>query len=123
MIVRPLAHMNVLSPPLIMTKEQVDTLAETLRESIIATMADLKEEGLWQAQTSYGKKNGTVTVPFFTLYLQHVISALSLLHQDGRRTILAIHTINIIGRNLEFIVAGFQISDDMLRCLRFANDL
>ncbi|NIB41082.1 aminotransferase [Pseudomaricurvus alkylphenolicus] len=47
LIVRPLAHMNVLSPPLIMSRDQVDTLASILRESIVATMADLKEEGLW----------------------------------------------------------------------------
>ncbi|MCG9555136.1 aminotransferase [Vibrio sp. Isolate31] len=45
LIVRPLAHMNVLSPPLILTKENIDFLVKTLRESIIATMIDLKEDG------------------------------------------------------------------------------
>ena len=48
LLVRPLAHMNILSPPLIMTKEQIDTLVATLRESIIATMEDLKSEGFWE---------------------------------------------------------------------------
>ncbi|GAA3545061.1 aminotransferase [Zobellella aerophila] len=45
LIVRPLAHMNVLSPPLTLTKEHIDFLVSTLRESIEATMADLKAEG------------------------------------------------------------------------------
>jgi len=45
LIVRPLAHMNVLSPPLTLTKENIDFLVATLRESIEATMTDLKQEG------------------------------------------------------------------------------
>jgi adenosylmethionine-8-amino-7-oxononanoate aminotransferase len=45
LIVRPLAHMNVLSPPLTLTKEHIDFLVATLRESIEATTADLKAEG------------------------------------------------------------------------------
>jgi adenosylmethionine-8-amino-7-oxononanoate aminotransferase len=45
LIVRPLAHMNVLSPPLTLSKENVDFLVATLRESIEATMEDLKAEG------------------------------------------------------------------------------
>ncbi|WP_315983972.1 aminotransferase class III-fold pyridoxal phosphate-dependent enzyme [Aliamphritea spongicola] len=45
LIVRPLAHMNVLSPPLTLSKENVDFLVATLRESIEATMADLQNEG------------------------------------------------------------------------------
>ncbi|MGB1238621.1 MAG: aminotransferase class III-fold pyridoxal phosphate-dependent enzyme, partial [Pseudomonadales bacterium] len=45
LIVRPLAHMNVLSPPLTLTKENIDFLVATLRESIEATTADLKAEG------------------------------------------------------------------------------
>ena len=46
-IVRPIAHLNVLSPPLTMTKRQVDELVGVLRESIVATMDDLRSEGLW----------------------------------------------------------------------------
>ena len=47
-IVRPLGHLNVMSPPLIMTREQVDTLVDVLRQSIEATLDDLRGEGLWQ---------------------------------------------------------------------------
>lgn len=45
LIVRPLAHMNVLSPPLTLTKDNIDFLVSTLRESIEATTTDLKTEG------------------------------------------------------------------------------
>jgi len=45
LIVRPLAHMNVLSPPLTLSKENIDFLVATLRESIEATMDDLKRDG------------------------------------------------------------------------------
>ena len=47
LIVRPLAHLNVLSPPLIMSRTQVDTTVDILRESIVATMDDMTREGLW----------------------------------------------------------------------------
>ena len=45
LIVRPLAHMNVLSPPLTLTRDHVDFFVKTLRESILATMEDLKADG------------------------------------------------------------------------------
>ncbi len=41
LIVRPLGAMIVLSPPLILTIEQIDDIALKLRESIVATMDDL----------------------------------------------------------------------------------
>lgn len=47
-IVRPIGHLNVLSPPLILTRQQIDTVVSVLRESIVATMDDLAREGLWQ---------------------------------------------------------------------------
>jgi len=47
LIVRPIAHLNVLSPPLILTKEQIDSMVAILRESITAAMDDLVREGLW----------------------------------------------------------------------------
>ena len=47
-IVRPVAHLNVLSPPLILSSGQIDTIIAVLRESIEATMDDLVREGLWQ---------------------------------------------------------------------------
>ena len=46
-IVRPIAHLNVLSPPLTMTRAQIDELVRVLRESIVETMADLRREGFW----------------------------------------------------------------------------
>lgn len=48
LLVRPIAHLNVLSPPLILTREQIDFMVETLRESIVASMNDLTREGLWK---------------------------------------------------------------------------
>ena len=47
-IVRPIAHLNVMSPPLTMTRDQVDTLVSVLRQSIEATLDDLRGEGLWK---------------------------------------------------------------------------
>ena len=48
LIVRPLAHRNVLSPPLILNHGQIDSLVGILRESIEATQDDLVREGLWK---------------------------------------------------------------------------
>ncbi|NVK74184.1 MAG: aminotransferase class III-fold pyridoxal phosphate-dependent enzyme, partial [Oceanospirillaceae bacterium] len=45
LLVRPLAHMNILSPPLILTKENIDFLVSTLRTAIEKTISDLKTEG------------------------------------------------------------------------------
>ena len=47
LLVRPLGHMNVLSPPLTLTRDQIDTLVDILRESIIATQNDLVRENMW----------------------------------------------------------------------------
>ena len=47
-LVRPIAHLNVLSPPLILTREQIDRLVSVLRESIVEVMDDLRREGAWQ---------------------------------------------------------------------------
>jgi adenosylmethionine-8-amino-7-oxononanoate aminotransferase len=46
LVVRPLAHMAVLSPPLILTEAEIQTVADTLRDSIKATCDDLAREGL-----------------------------------------------------------------------------
>ena len=48
-IVRPIAHLNVLSPPLILTRQQIDTMVEVLHDSIRATQADLIREGIWRS--------------------------------------------------------------------------
>ena len=46
LIVRPLGHMIVLSPPLILTAEQIDNIASVLDESIQVVIASLQQEGL-----------------------------------------------------------------------------
>ena len=45
-MVRPIGHLNVMSPPLIMTREQVDFTVLTLRKSIEAAMVELQKENL-----------------------------------------------------------------------------
>ena len=47
-MVRPLGHLNVISPPLILTRDQIDTVVGVLREAILATADDLVREGLWR---------------------------------------------------------------------------
>jgi adenosylmethionine-8-amino-7-oxononanoate aminotransferase len=46
-MIRPMGHLNILSPPLILTREQIDTIVEVLRKSIETTQDDLVREGLW----------------------------------------------------------------------------
>jgi len=48
LLVRPLINMCVMSPPLIITREQIDDMVGILREGISRTMVDLRKEGLWQ---------------------------------------------------------------------------
>jgi adenosylmethionine-8-amino-7-oxononanoate aminotransferase len=50
LIVRPIVDLNVMSPPLTMTKDDVDFVVGTLRRAIERTMDDLRNEGLWQGQ-------------------------------------------------------------------------
>ena len=46
LIVRPLGHMAVLSPPLILGDAEIDFIEQTLRAAITASMDDLAREGL-----------------------------------------------------------------------------
>lgn len=48
-LVRPIAHLNVLSPPLVLSREQIDTLVSVLRESICEVMDDFTRERRWKA--------------------------------------------------------------------------
>ena len=48
LIVRPLGHLNVMSPPLIMTRAQIDELVDILRQSITASMDDMVRAGHWR---------------------------------------------------------------------------
>lgn len=46
LLVRPLGHLDIMSPPLIFTREQCDFLVDTLREAIIEVTHELSHEGL-----------------------------------------------------------------------------
>ncbi len=48
LLVRPLINMCVMSPPLIITHGQIDTMVDILREGISRTMEELRKEGVWQ---------------------------------------------------------------------------
>ena len=48
LLVRPLINMCVMSPPLIITREQIDTMVDILRQGISRTADDLVREGLWK---------------------------------------------------------------------------
>jgi adenosylmethionine-8-amino-7-oxononanoate aminotransferase len=48
LIVRPIVDLNVMSPPLTMSKTDVDFVVGTLRTAIELTMDDLRREGLWK---------------------------------------------------------------------------
>ncbi len=50
LLVRPIGRLNVLSPPLILTTEQIDWLVDTLRAGIEEVMAGLEREGLWSSR-------------------------------------------------------------------------
>ena len=49
LILRPLGnqYLIVLSPPLVITEEQIDWTVATMREGIEETLGELKDEGLW----------------------------------------------------------------------------
>jgi adenosylmethionine-8-amino-7-oxononanoate aminotransferase len=44
-LVRPIAHLNVLSPPLILTTGEIDRLVDVLREGIVEVAGQLTAEG------------------------------------------------------------------------------
>lgn len=48
LLVRPLIHMCVMSPPIVITREQVDVMVSILHEGISRTMDDLRSEGIWE---------------------------------------------------------------------------
>jgi adenosylmethionine-8-amino-7-oxononanoate aminotransferase len=48
LLVRPLINMCVMSPPLTISREQIDDMVSILREGISRTMDDLRKEGVWQ---------------------------------------------------------------------------
>ncbi|GAB3112242.1 aminotransferase [Aestuariicella hydrocarbonica] len=48
LITRAIVHLNVMSPPLTMNKDEVDFIVATLRQAIEATIAELRDEGHFQ---------------------------------------------------------------------------
>ena len=48
LLVRPLINMCVMSPPLVITRAQIDDMVAILREGIARTMEDLRREGVWR---------------------------------------------------------------------------
>ncbi|SDO68254.1 aminotransferase [Desulforhopalus singaporensis] len=48
LIVRPVINMNVMSPPLIITREQIDEMFKILRRGIEKAMDELIRDGLWE---------------------------------------------------------------------------
>ena len=49
LLVRPINNMCVMSPPLIITRDQIDAMVTILHKGIEQTLADLKAEGAWPA--------------------------------------------------------------------------
>ena len=47
LLVRPIYHMCVMSPPIIITHAQIDDMVEILRKGITLAMEDLRKEGFW----------------------------------------------------------------------------
>ena len=48
LLVRPLINMCVMSPPLVITRDQIDRMVAVLDESIRVTQDDLVRDGLWR---------------------------------------------------------------------------
>lgn len=42
LMVRPIGHLNILSPPLILSRSEVDTMVDVLRDSVLSVAKDLK---------------------------------------------------------------------------------
>jgi adenosylmethionine-8-amino-7-oxononanoate aminotransferase len=49
LVVRPLGHNVILSPPLIISKAEIDETVDILRAGIEAVTDELIREGLWKA--------------------------------------------------------------------------
>lgn len=47
-IIRPLAHKNVMSPPLILTTEEVDMIVDALYDSVVQVQDELVKESIWR---------------------------------------------------------------------------
>ena len=45
LMVRPIVHLNIMSPPLVITRDEIDFVVATLRKGIAKVTADLKRDG------------------------------------------------------------------------------
>jgi adenosylmethionine-8-amino-7-oxononanoate aminotransferase len=45
LLVRPLGHLDIISPPLILTREECDVIVDTLRDAITEVNLELHREG------------------------------------------------------------------------------
>ena len=52
LLARPMGHLVVLSPPLIISKAQIDEAAEAMRGAIKAVTDSLMRDGLWQEKAA-----------------------------------------------------------------------
>lgn len=48
LLVRPFINICIISPPLIITKKQIDELVSILRRGLELTLADLQDQGIWK---------------------------------------------------------------------------
>jgi len=48
LLVRPLINLCIISPPLVIIEAQVDELVSILKKGLELTLADLREQGIWQ---------------------------------------------------------------------------
>jgi adenosylmethionine-8-amino-7-oxononanoate aminotransferase len=48
LLVRPFINICIISPPLIIDKQQVDELVSILRSGLELTLQDLRAEGIWR---------------------------------------------------------------------------
>jgi putrescine aminotransferase len=47
LLVRPFINICIISPPLIISREQVDELVSILRHGLELTLTDLRDQGIW----------------------------------------------------------------------------
>jgi putrescine aminotransferase len=47
LLVRPFINICIISPPLIISREQIDDLVSALRGGLELTLADLRQQGVW----------------------------------------------------------------------------
>ena len=59
LILRPLLNMCVFSPPLIITRSQIDDMVGILERGIRLTMEDLEREGIWTSDQSLEQRDAS----------------------------------------------------------------